>query len=256
MLATLTRDRYKSGSGDSGLVMVFDSKDFGQFMTRLMDSARVGHRISDTAARLKTEEVGLKEASQQLAAKQAESTALKARLEQQNGRLLAVVAERDHQLSLIDGQSKSLFSQIASVNRAIVAAQTPPKRPTPSGGFSSGGGSGGGGGSCGNHFDYGYCTWYVASRRCIPWFGNANEWYANARSYGYPEGKEARVGAVVVWGSGGGYGSVGHVAYVESVQPDGFTVSEYNYTNGWNHYDQRFVPYSNPGPLYGFIYGK
>ena len=66
-------------------------------------------------------------------------------------------------------------------------------------------------------------------------------------------GSQARVGAVAVWGQAmSGYG---HVAYVESVQPNGFTVSEMNY-NGWNTVNTRFVPYSNPGPLTGFIYGK
>jgi surface antigen len=113
--------------------------------------------------------------------------------------------------------------------------------------------SGGGGGSCGNHFDYGYCTWYVANRRCIPWFGNAWEWYGNAQASGFPVGNQARVGAVAVWDQRmSGYG---HVAYVESVQPNGFTVSEMNY-NAWGQVDTRFVPYSNPGPLTGFIYGK
>jgi surface antigen len=171
-------------------------------------------------------------------------------LSQENGRLLALVAAHDQKVAKLDAQSRSLLNDIAGVNRSITAAQSPPKK------FSSGSGGGGGGGSCGNHFDYGYCTWYVANRRCIPWFGNADEWYSNARGYGYPEGSQARPGAVAVWGPGGGYGSVGHVAYVESVQSDGFTVSEYNYTYGWNHYDQRFVSYSSTGPLYGFIYGK
>jgi surface antigen len=119
--------------------------------------------------------------------------------------------------------------------------------------FGSGSGSGGGGASCGNHFDYGYCTWYVANRRCIPWFGNAWEWYGNAQQYGYPVGNQARVGAVAVWDQRmSGYG---HVAYVESVQGDGFTVSEMNYT-AWGQVNTRFVPYSNPGPLTGFVYGK
>src|SRR5262249_22244529 len=38
-----------------------------------------------------------------------------------------------------------------------------------------------------NHFSFGYCTYYVATRRYVPWFGNAIDWWPNARSYGYPE---------------------------------------------------------------------
>src|SRR5262249_4670222 len=32
-----------------------------------------------------------------------------------------------------------------------------------------------------NHFTFGYCTFYVATRRYVPWFGNAIDWWANAR---------------------------------------------------------------------------
>jgi surface antigen len=130
---------------------------------------------------------------------------------------------------------------VGSLNRQIAAAQTPS--------FPTQGGS-----SCANHFYYGYCTWYVATRRCIPWFGNAGEWYANARAYGYPEGSRPQVGAVVVWG-----GSPGHVAYVESVQADGFWVSEMNYWGnggGWGRVDKRFISSSDMGGILGFIYNR
>jgi surface antigen len=103
----------------------------------------------------------------------------------------------------------------------------------------------------GNHFAYGYCTWYVANRRNIPWFGNAIEWWPNARPYGYAEGASPAVGAVMVTRES----PIGHVAYVESVNGDGsWTVSEMNYV-GWNTVSRRTI---HPGqvPLVGFIYGK
>jgi surface antigen len=102
-----------------------------------------------------------------------------------------------------------------------------------------------------NHFAYGYCTWYVASRRYIPWSGNAIEWWPNARPYGYAEGASPAVGAVMVTRES----PIGHVAYVESVNGDGsWTVSEMNYV-GWNIVSRRTI---HPGqiPLVGFIYGK
>jgi surface antigen len=102
-----------------------------------------------------------------------------------------------------------------------------------------------------NHFAYGYCTWYVANRRYIPWMGNAIDWWPNARPYGYAEGGTPAVGAVMVTRES----SVGHVAYVESVNSDGsWTVSEMNYV-GWNIVSRRTI---HPGqiPLVGFIYGK
>jgi surface antigen len=103
----------------------------------------------------------------------------------------------------------------------------------------------------GNHFAYGYCTWYVANRRNIPWMGNAIDWWPNARPYGYAEGGLPAVGAVMVTRES----PIGHVAYVESVNGDGsWTVSEMNYA-GWNVVDRRTI---HPGgvPLVGFIYGK
>jgi surface antigen len=249
LLDNLTRGQYKKMSSADELSMIFSSESFGQLVNNVMATATVNRRISDAARKLRAQESELTSLSQQLAEKQTAAGTVQAQLEQENAKQLVMVADHDARLAKLDGDQKAILRQIASVNKQIAQAQAPPA-------FSSSNASGGGSGSCGNHFTYGYCTWYVANRRCIPWFGNADEWYVNARSYGYPEGREARPGAVAVWGAGGGYGSVGHVAYVESVDGGGFTVSEYNYTYGWNHYDTRYVSYGNAGPLQGFIYGK
>ena len=102
-----------------------------------------------------------------------------------------------------------------------------------------------------NRFTYGYCTWYVANRRYIPWLGNASDWWPNARAYGFAEGQAPQVGAVMVtWESG-----YGHVAYVESVNGDGsWTVSEMNF-RGWNVISSRTIRRGQV-PLIGFIYGR
>jgi surface antigen len=245
LLGDLTRGQYKQQTNSDGLSVVFSSSNFSQAMNAVMASQSVGRRIADVAAKLKAEEKAQTAMANDLASKQQQASALQAQLEQENGRLLVQVADHDARVAALDDSSKSLLAQIAAINAKIAALQAPR--------FGPGSGSGGGSGSCGNHFDYGYCTWYVANRRCIPWFGNAWEWYGQARSYGYPVGNQAKVGAVAVWDQRmSGYG---HVAYVESVQGDGFTVSEMNYT-AWGQVDTRFVPYSNPGPLEGFIYGK
>lgn len=104
----------------------------------------------------------------------------------------------------------------------------------------------------GNHFAFGYSTWYVATRLAIPWFGSAIQWWSNAASYGYAEGQVPRVGAVMVTLEGA---VSGHVAYVESVNGDGsWTVTEINDT-AWNVVATRTI---RPGqvPLVGFIYRK
>ncbi len=108
----------------------------------------------------------------------------------------------------------------------------------------------------GDHFSFGECTWYVAQRRDIPWFGNADQWYAAAAAMGFPEGHVPQVGAVVVfWPGGDGAGSVGHVGYVESILPGGyFMLSEMNF-GAWDRVDTRILPGDSSG-IQGFIYNK
>ena len=99
-------------------------------------------------------------------------------------------------------------------------------------------------------FAYGYCTWYVASRRPVPWTGDAWAWFGGAQAMGFPTGQSPQPGAIMVtWESW-----VGHVAYVEQVNADGsWVVSEMNY-KGWGIISTRTI---RPGsvPLIGFIYG-
>lgn len=80
-----------------------------------------------------------------------------------------------------------------------------------------------------NTYDYGYCTWYVKNRRgaSLPnGLGNANTWYSRAAAMGMAVGSTPRPGAVGT--STGGW--LGHVVYVESVNPDGtINISEMNY---------------------------
>ena len=105
--------------------------------------------------------------------------------------------------------------------------------------------SGGGG-----HFSFGWCTWYVSTRRYVPWMGNAIEWFRNAAAMGFPEGQAPRPGAIMVTRESGW----GHVAYVESVDPDGkgWTVSEMNF-RGFGVVSSRHIK-AGQVPLVGFIY--
>jgi LysM repeat protein len=99
-------------------------------------------------------------------------------------------------------------------------------------------------------FVYGQCTWYVASRRYVPWSGDAWMWYGNAKAMGYAVGNVPEPGAIMVtWESQ----VFGHVAYVEQVNADGsFVVSEMNY-KAWDVIDERTLRVKDV-PLIGFIY--
>lgn len=98
-------------------------------------------------------------------------------------------------------------------------------------------------------YAWGQCTYWVWTKRYVPWAGDAWEWYANARGYGRPEGRVPVVGAIaVMWGSW-----VGHVAFVEKVNPDGsFVVSEMN-VEGLGVVDHRTLTVGGID-LIGFIY--
>lgn len=103
-----------------------------------------------------------------------------------------------------------------------------------------------------NGFPYGQCTYYIAGRRTVTWGGNAIDWWWNANGI-RPEGHTPVAGAIAVYHNGW----FGHVAYVESVNPDGsYVVTEMNYWGnggGWGRIDRRTV---GPGDrtATGFIY--
>lgn len=139
---------------------------------------------------------------------------------------------------------RATASAAPSPRPAARAAAAPARPRTVSGTSSSGA------------FAYGYCTWWVAHKRPIPWRGNAAQWWWNARAFGFAEGSTPRPGAIMVMGISG-TSPQGHVGYVESVNANGsFLVSEMNWWGvpggGWGRVDSRTVT-SMRGVL-GFIY--
>ncbi len=98
-------------------------------------------------------------------------------------------------------------------------------------------------------FPYGQCTWYVATRRFVPWGGHAKSWLLNAQKYGYEIGKKPVVGAIVATKENALYG---HVAYVEEVKDDVIVISEMNY-KGWGIVNKREIPIGD-WRILGYIY--
>lgn len=142
-----------------------------------------------------------------------------------------------------DGQKEIPKSSPAEILKNGIGIAT---RPYES--FESAGKTLDGGGKDSHRFPYGYCTWYVAQRVGIPWSGNAGTWLYHAKSAGYATGKTPKAGAVMVsseswWG---------HVAYVEKVSGNTFTVSEMNYV-GWGKKSTRVVETASR-LIKGFIY--
>lgn len=104
-------------------------------------------------------------------------------------------------------------------------------------------------GGKGHRFPYGYCTWYVAQKRHVPWGGNAGAWLAGAKASGYKTGKTPAAGAIVVTTENRYYG---HVAYVEKVSGSTITISEMNYA-GWGKTTRRTLD-KNSRVIRGYIY--
>lgn len=101
----------------------------------------------------------------------------------------------------------------------------------------------------GHRFPYGYCTWYVAQKRYVPWSGNAGTWLYKAKALGYKTGRTPAVGSIMVTTENRFYG---HVALVEKVSGTTITVSEMNYT-GWAKSSRRTLS-STSRAIKGFIY--
>lgn len=82
-----------------------------------------------------------------------------------------------------------------------------------------------------NGYDYGYCTWYVATQLPVPanW-GNANTWAYYAALSGWHVSTAPTVGAIAQTSAG----AEGHVAIVTAVNPDGsIQIRDMNGIAGW-----------------------
>jgi N-acetylmuramoyl-L-alanine amidase len=104
-----------------------------------------------------------------------------------------------------------------------------------------------------NGYDFGYCTWWVATRRAdvgmpLPAnLGNASSWPYIARSAGLATGNTPRLYAAAVTSTRG----EGHVAFVEAVNSDGsIVISEMNHL-GWDVKDTMTI---DAGTASGYIY--
>ncbi len=245
-LAALLRSTYVSGQSDGFANAVLAATTFDQAMARFRDGEHLTSELRDVAVRLGDRERALTAERASLQRDFAQAGALESDLSGQSGRFLSAVATRDAAFRAVDAPARALAQQIAEIDQQLAGSDSAPAAAKSA--------------SCGNHFAFGQCTYYVASRRCVPWFGNADQWLRNAAAMGYAEGRAPRAGAVAVWYPGaGGASSVGHVAYVEAVGPSGgvpagsFRISEMNW-GGWNRVDQRTLPDNDPA-IAGFIYG-
>jgi peptidoglycan hydrolase CwlO-like protein len=241
-LAALVRSTYEVAGSDGFAAAILSSGNFNEVMDRYRGAEHVTNQVKRLKSTVEDREGALLQERRDLEARFAQAQALEDQLSRDGNRMIALVAERDIAFQAIDGPQRRLAKEIADLDERLIP---------PAAGLL--------GGSCGNHFAFGQCTYYVATRRCVPWFGNASEWIDHAAAFGYPVGRTPRTGAIAVWRPGqGGASRAGHVGYVEAVGPtDGvpagsFKVSEMNW-GGWNRVNYRIV--ANDGVM-GFVYAR
>jgi surface antigen len=237
-LGTLLRATYEATDSDGFTAAILSANSFSDAVDRVRGAQHITDQVQQLQNLVTGREKGLLDERTRLQQDGALAQTLEGQLGDDSNRLMALVGQRDAAFQAVNGPAQRIAAEIADIDAQLA----PPVS---------------GSATCGNRFAYGYCTYYVATRRCIPWLGNAWEWYRNAAAMGYPEGQVPRRGAVVVWGRQGG-SPMGHVAYVEAVGPDGgvpagsYMISEMNYA-GWNRVDYRVVKDWTPN-LLGFIY--
>ncbi len=100
----------------------------------------------------------------------------------------------------------------------------------------------------GHRFPYGYCTWYVSSKKYVPWGGNAGTWLYHARAYGAKTGKKPKTGAIIVTSESW----YGHVGIVTRVKGNNVSIKEMNY-NGWGVVSSRTIS-AKSRVIKGYIY--
>lgn len=264
---------YKYSQGDPMVQSLVNNGDVMKFFDTESNLQSINLKIRAMADQIAQEKAQLASLAAQEKAQADQVQQLLAQLQSQESLLNAQEALYQQQAAQLNAQDQSITGQAqalvgkinyyrndmanAEIAQAEYLAQLAAEQAAQSGGSQYGNGviSGGSGGNWPDHFPWGQCTWYVATQRYVPWWGNANEWVAGAESYGYAVGMTPEVGSIVVWGGGDGYDiGYGHVAYVVAVQSaSSFTVHEANYY-GLGIVDQRQV-YTLAGVI-GFIYGQ
>jgi len=90
-----------------------------------------------------------------------------------------------------------------------------------------------------------HAPWLYTWSNLTPLGGNAIQWKADWKHNGWQTSSVPEAGAVAWWGTEAG--PLGHVAYVQAVNPDGtVTIEEYNW-GGTHKYDKRVVAASSVG---------
>jgi surface antigen len=245
-LAAITRATYETSGSNQVLAAVLSAPSFNQAIDELKAANQVSQQVLNLVERLATSNRAMLAEQTSIRFDATQAGNLEGQLAAESDRLLTVLENRNTLFAGLNGPARQIAGEIANIDNQIAYLEAGPHV---------------GSGACGNHFAYGFCTYYVASRRCVPWLGNARSWYIAAAQMGFKEGRTPVAGAIVVfWPGVSGVSWEGHVAYVEAVGPaqgipaGSFKLSEMNFA-GWNRVDYRGIS-NTSSDIEGFIYGQ
>jgi peptidoglycan hydrolase CwlO-like protein len=228
------RSIYKQGELNS-LEIIASSDNFSDFVNKQEYTQKVKDKVDASLARINALKAQLEKQQTELASLLKDQQSQRAQLQatrSEANQLLAVAQESADKANAQVRDANSRISQLRAQQAAAIAA------------VSGGQQYGGTGGYPWANVSFpssvvdnwgmyarqcvSYTAWRVAaSGRYMPYWGgrgNANQWPQNARNAGIPVDGEPRVGDVGIFMPG----QYGHAVYVEAVNGNTVTVSQYN----------------------------
>ena len=158
-LAAITRATYESSGGNQVLAAVLSAPSFNQAMDELKSANQVSQQVLALVQRLASADGAIISEQASIRGDAVQAGALEGQLAAQSDQLLLLIENRNAVFAGLSGPARQLAAEIANIDNQIAFLEAGPHV---------------GSGPCGDHFAYGFCTYYVASRRCVPWLGNAN----------------------------------------------------------------------------------
>src|ERR1022692_2069758 len=160
-LAAITRATYETSGNDQMLAAVLSAQSFNQAIDELKAANQVSQQVLNLVERLAESNRAITTEQKSISSDATSAQTVEGQLAAQSDQLLVILENRNTLLAGLNGPARAVASEIANVDNQIAYLEAGPHVGT---------------GACGNHFAYGFCTYYVATRRCVPWLGNAGSW--------------------------------------------------------------------------------
>jgi peptidoglycan hydrolase CwlO-like protein len=124
-LGALVRVTYETGDKDGFAGAILSSGSFGEAMERVRAAQHITDEVGSLQDLISTKERSLLDARTRLQSDFQAAQALEGTLDQETGRLMAVVGQRDQIFQQLDAPSRSLATQIARIDDQLDVGPPP-----------------------------------------------------------------------------------------------------------------------------------